>query len=204
MRVSWKSALVLALALAAPFASPRAVHAQFGGIGSYSPPKTSRNPAFSPYLNLNRDGAPGINYFGIVRPQMDANRNFQQIEQGTFVDPRLGPNQGMGPDGSVLPGAQNYLPNQAAGLRTGHPATYFYYSHYYQFPNRAGGGGAGSGAGGNMGTFGRPNTQATPFFAGAGGVLLPINPAGADPLGGGLFNGGQYQQQGGQQPMIMP
>jgi hypothetical protein len=37
-------------------------------------------PAFSPYLNLNRFGAsPAINYFGLVKPQLQSNANFNQI-----------------------------------------------------------------------------------------------------------------------------
>ena len=76
------------------------------------------------------------------------------------------------------------MPNQAFGLNTGHPATYFYYSHYYQFPvGQRGGAGAGSGAGANS-AFGRPSSQGIPFFAGGNGVILPINPAGANPIGG--------------------
>jgi hypothetical protein len=194
MRANWQRVLLIGLAAA----MHNIAHAQVGQIGSYNRPKTNNYPAFSPYLNLNRGGDPAVNYFGIVRPQMETNRAFQQIEQGTFgADPRFPVGAG-GADGNPIPGMNNYYPNQAAGLNTGHPATFFYYSHYYQFPSaQRGGAGGGAGAGGaagvNNANFGRPNTQATPFYFGNGGLLLPINPAGANPLGGPF---GPVQQQG--------
>ena len=41
-------------------------------LGGYTQPYQPR-PTFSPYLNLNRFGtAPGINYYGMVRPQQQA------------------------------------------------------------------------------------------------------------------------------------
>lgn len=170
--------------------TPNTVHAQIGQsgqIGSYNRPRTNTNPTISPYLNLDRGGNPAVNFYGLVRPQIDANRAFQQLDPALFGgDPRLGFGAGgaaVGPDGNPIPGATNYLPNQAFGLNTGHQATFFYYSHYYQFPAGQRGG-AGSGAGANTGAFGRPNSQAIPFFAGGNGVILPINPSGANPLGG--------------------
>ena len=39
-------------------------------------------PAFSPYLNLNRFGSsPALNYYGIVRPQLDAYAATQNLQQ---------------------------------------------------------------------------------------------------------------------------
>jgi len=165
--------------------TPSTVHAQFGQIDSYNRPRTNASPTVSPYLNLDRGGNPAVNFYGLVRPQIDANRAFQQLDPALFGgDPRLGYGGGLavGPDGNPIPGATNYLPNQAFGLNTGHPATFFYYSHYYQFPAGQRGG-AGSGAGANS-SFGRPAAQSIPFFAGGNGVILPINPAGANPIGG--------------------
>ena len=178
-------------------ASPSVARAQTGQIGSYNRPKTNTYPTVSPYLNLGRGGGnPAVNYYGIVRPQMDTNRAFQQLDPGLFGgDPRLGlGGTAVGPDGNPIPGTNQYLPDQALGLNTGHPATYFYYSHYYQMqPGQRGGAGAGGGSGNS--NFGRPNTMATPFYAGTGGVIMPINPGGANPLGGSPF-GAQPQVPG--------
>lgn len=198
MRVFRTTLFLMALALALP----NVAFAQFGGapqpgqIGSYARPKTNNYPAFSPYLNMTRPGNPATNYYGIVRPQMEANQNFQQIEQGTFGnDPRF--NASAGADGSAMPGMNRYYPDQARGLQTGHPTTYFYYSHYYQFPNiKGGGGGAGSsGVAGTNSAFGRPTTQALPFFTGSNGFIMPVNPAGANPIGG-VFGTNQPQVPG--------
>src|SRR5947209_6461342 len=68
------------LALAAALV-PGLAQAQFGNIGSYSPPSTNPYPVYSPYLNLNRPGNVAQNYFGLVQPQLQAQRNFQQINQ---------------------------------------------------------------------------------------------------------------------------
>jgi len=39
-------------------------------------------PVYSPYLNLvRRDAAPGINYYGLVRPQIAAQNNIQSLQQ---------------------------------------------------------------------------------------------------------------------------
>jgi len=39
-------------------------------------------PAFSPYLNLNRfGGSPALNYYGIVRPQLDMYAATQNLQQ---------------------------------------------------------------------------------------------------------------------------
>jgi hypothetical protein len=37
-------------------------------------------PAFSPYLNLARGGNPAINYYGLVRPQVDFARAFDVLQ----------------------------------------------------------------------------------------------------------------------------
>ncbi len=185
MRASWRKSLLIVLTLA----MPNVVFAQTGQIGSYNRPRTNTYPSVSPYLNMGRGGSnPAVNYYGIVRPQVDTNRAFQQLDPSMFGgDPRFGlGGAAIGPDGNPIPGANQYLPDQTTGLSTGHPATYFYYSHYYQM--QPGQRSAAGGAGGNS-NFGRPNTTATPFYSGVGGggVILPINPGGANPLGGSNF-----------------
>ena len=69
--------LCLGIVAACPF-SEAIAQVPIGGPG---PLPTSR-PAFSPYLNLLRQGnSPTLNYFGIVRPEvnfMNASNQFQQ------------------------------------------------------------------------------------------------------------------------------
>jgi hypothetical protein len=76
-------------------------------------------PTVSPYVNLNRfAGNPGLNYFGIVRPELQANANLAQLQQQTAA---LYDQQAL----ANIPGAD---PNQPA---TGHTSRFFNYSHYY-------------------------------------------------------------------------
>src|SRR5687767_4630019 len=72
-------------------------------------------PAFSPYLNLARRDVPaGVNYYGLVRPQLAAQANIQQLQQQI-----AGLQQGGGVQPGDLPGAADpRLPT------TGQP-TYF-------------------------------------------------------------------------------
>jgi hypothetical protein len=39
-------------------------------------------PVVSPYLNLLNRGNPAINYYGIVRPQVQANQQIQMLQYG--------------------------------------------------------------------------------------------------------------------------
>ncbi|HJZ53743.1 MAG TPA: hypothetical protein VKE74_02230 [Gemmataceae bacterium] len=60
---------------------------------------TSR-PAFSPYLNLlRRDNSPGVNYYGLVRPQFTFQNNIQSLQQQVTT---IGQMENTGP-GSDLP-----------------------------------------------------------------------------------------------------
>ncbi|MFO0969053.1 MAG: hypothetical protein U0793_26160 [Gemmataceae bacterium] len=54
--------------------------AQAQTVGSY-PWRNPSTPTVSPYLNLNRGGSAGINYFSLVRPQLDTQKNFAQLNQ---------------------------------------------------------------------------------------------------------------------------
>src|SRR4051794_3871339 len=96
-RIFFRTLLTLAAA-----AVPNLAHAQFGNIGSYSPPQVNPYPVYSPYLNMNRPGSAATNYYGIVRPQMNAARNFQQINQALTY----GTGAGVGADGYVDPSGQ--------------------------------------------------------------------------------------------------
>src|SRR5688572_28997630 len=111
---------LLTLALAAGF-SAESVQAQVllpirtGG-------RTTR-PTVSPYLNLNRGGAPGINYYSPVRPQIETNRNIQDLGQELqqlAPDPNAPFTTGTGVPGVMTTGIEG----------TGVP-NHMYYSHYF-------------------------------------------------------------------------
>ena len=118
--------------------------AQFGTLGQ-APPRP--RPTVSPFINL-RGGAGTIvgqgaasSYYGIIRPQFDANRSIADLQQGI---------NRLNPDGSL----RGQLDSQGAvnalgGLETGHAATFFNYSHYYPLvpPGGSSAGGTGFGAG---------------------------------------------------------
>ena len=133
--------------------------AQFGTLGQ--PP--ARGPAISPYINL--EGGNAFNYYGLVKPQVDANKAIAGLQQNMLL---------LNPDGS----AKGPLTpqNQAAlvGLQTGHAATFFNYGHYYPqnpYQGTTGGLAAGNLANG-LGGYGI-NPGATPgvgFGADAFGV----------------------------------
>lgn len=74
-----KHGTTLALALVMTSLAGPMVQAQVPPPGGVNP---SRRPVFSPYLNLLRnDNDPAINYFGLVRPQVDFRRALNQVEQ---------------------------------------------------------------------------------------------------------------------------
>jgi len=69
-----RTTLALAAFLVALAARPAAAQ-------TFGPPTNpyARGPV-SPYLNLIRPGNPGINYYGLVRPQIETDRYIQQQE----------------------------------------------------------------------------------------------------------------------------
>src|SRR5256885_1629029 len=72
-----RTTLALAALLVALAARP--AHAQV--LGSYAPfTNPYARPPLSPYLNLNRGGIPAVNYYGLVRPQLQTERFIQQQE----------------------------------------------------------------------------------------------------------------------------
>lgn len=60
------------------FLSPTVAHGQF----RYVRPQTNPfgTPTISPYLNLGRGGNAGINYYALVRPQVQAFQGIQMLE----------------------------------------------------------------------------------------------------------------------------
>ena len=77
-------------------------------------------PGYSPYLNLARPGNAGINYYGLVRPQIEIRGDLQQLQRNTT---RL----------------QTDLTQATGGeLTTGHAAGFMYYGGYYPSLGRGG------------------------------------------------------------------
>ncbi|MEZ6059940.1 MAG: hypothetical protein R3C19_06235 [Planctomycetaceae bacterium] len=170
--------LILSTVIAAGFAG--SAQAQLGGHID----RPFDRPTVSPYLNLFRgDNSGGVlNYYGLVRPQLD----FQQA------------NQQLGMNLQALQLQQNYL-QQGGGLQrgvqsysqlgiTGHPATFMSFSG-------VGGGGGGIGAGGiGVGGIGGGGIGGGGFGGGIGGGFgggFSGNSLGPN-LGGGIggFSGG--------------
>jgi len=94
---------------------PAAAHAQ--GPGPYVRPQTNpyARPAFSPYLNLlNNNNNPAVNYYGLVRPEIDTRNSLLQLQQQINTLPTT--------PGVTEPGS---LPV------TGHPTQFLNYTHFY-------------------------------------------------------------------------
>ncbi|HEX3314515.1 MAG TPA: hypothetical protein VHR72_06450 [Gemmataceae bacterium] len=102
-----------------------------GQVGPYVPPRVGYGgPAYSPYNNLNRPGGAANNYFGIVRPQMDAARAINQIQQQQAVGP--GPAEEAYGYGTQQP----FTRDPANQLTTGHAVTFANTAQY--FPQQTG------------------------------------------------------------------
>jgi hypothetical protein len=77
VRKIWIPAMLVAASLGVAAILPNAALAQ---VPNYGAPPSAR-PAFSPYLNLNRnDINPTISYYGIIRPQLAAGGSLQQLQ----------------------------------------------------------------------------------------------------------------------------
>ena len=87
------------------------------GPGPYVRPQTNpyARPVFSPYLNLlNGNTNPAINYYGLVRPEIDFRNSLQQLQQQVNTLP-------------TTPSAP-----EVAGIPvTGHTTQFLNYSHFY-------------------------------------------------------------------------
>ncbi len=68
--------IALALVLAAGAVHAQAPIAPLGPTQPYSP------PVVSPYLNLLNRGNPAINYYGIVRPELQEQQQLQRLQFG--------------------------------------------------------------------------------------------------------------------------
>ena len=104
-------------------------------------------PAVSPYLNIIRGGDPGINYYGLVRPQVAAAKAFQSLGDNIV--------------------ALEASANQP--LQTGHTSSFM--THYRYFGTSVGRPG-GQGVQQRLGQQGAQQTGAR-NTQGAGGVQSP-------------------------------
>jgi hypothetical protein len=142
--------LLLMSSAGANFAS-----AQFGTLGQ--PPARSR-PTVSPYINQGVGGGiNAFNYYGIIKPQIDTNRSISQLQTNVQL---------LNADGS-LKGAlsQGQQPNALNTSQTGHPATYFNYSHYFPMSYGSRGTTGTTGIGSGFGTgIGGANSGVRPFY----------------------------------------
>ncbi len=132
--------------------------AQFGTLGQ--PPIRPR-PTVSPFIDLGMGGG-AMGYYGLIQPQTNATRSIQELQSAVMR---------LNPDGS-LAGQQDLLNplNVSPALQTGHPSTYFNYSHYYPQGTTPGAGASnlqGQGLGSNMGGY---NNGYTGIGTGAFGV----------------------------------
>lgn len=90
-------------------------------LGVYNRPQVSPRPTINPYLNLVGRGQPAVNYYGIVRPQLETAHALQMMQQEV---------QQLQP-GLATPFSQS---TQVEMLRTGHPVAFGNTSHYFPQP----------------------------------------------------------------------
>jgi hypothetical protein len=124
-----KSALVVGLGAAILMLSAGRADAQYFQTYAsplsqrYNSPYTYRPPSVSPYINLIGRN-PVVNYFGIVRPQLEARKI--QVQQAQAI-------QGLN---RQLQGAEAKSPEVWSLPKTGHTAYFNNFSHYYPTPSK--------------------------------------------------------------------
>lgn len=173
--------MATAICLASLFHASTA-QAQIGGNRIDRPINT---PAFSPYLNLFRGGentGPVLNYYGLVKPQLNAIEQGQQLGQGIQAIQMQQARQQQA--GAQLPGMYGYGYSQL-GI-TGHPVV------FQSFTNGGGGGFGGGGLGGGLGGggFGGGGFGGGGLGAGGLGGGFGQNAANLGGIGGGFGAGG--------------
>jgi hypothetical protein len=144
-------AAVAALAL-----SPGVLHAQ---LGPYTPPQMNNpyaRPTISPYLNLVRPAPVALNYYGLVRPQIQTSKALQAFQQ-ELVTVAGGLNQAVEQPSSLM----NNLPT------TGHTTSFYNYGTY--FP---------SGVGSRPNALGGTTPGTRPTFGSLGGSRAPRSGSG--------------------------
>jgi hypothetical protein len=78
----------------------------------------SRPPIYSPYLNLARGGSPAINYYGLVRPEMQFRQSIQNLAGDIAANQQAIGNLNTSVSGSDLP-------------FTGHPTQFMNLGGYF-------------------------------------------------------------------------
>jgi len=127
-----------------------------------------RRPAFSPYLNLVRPGGgPTLNYFGLVRPELEFRQNIGGLQQQT---------------NSLTEAANN--PNTVdQGIRpTGNSASFMNYSHYFNIRSTAPSPFNPTGPIGGPGSFGVARQSGPGSF----GAARPTGPGSFSPAGAAM------------------
>ncbi|QEL17222.1 hypothetical protein [Limnoglobus roseus] len=152
MHIHTRYAVAFAGLMLASTLSPLSAQPQVpGGAGA-------GRPSFSPYLNLaGRGNNPGINYFGIVRPEQKLFQQTSQLQQQLSLT-----NQAV----------TNNTNSLNDNLFTGRGATFGFYSHYY-YNSPTGGGGAGGGGSGFRTSGAGSSTGPNYNNAGAASVFRP-------------------------------
>jgi hypothetical protein len=119
-----KSAMVACLGAAALLVSAKRADAQYFHTyasplsARYQSPYASRPASVTPYINLIGRN-PVVNYFGIVRPELEARRIQAQQSQAIQTLSRQ------------LQGAEPKSPDVWSLPKTGHTAYFNNFSHYY-------------------------------------------------------------------------
>jgi hypothetical protein len=154
------------------------------GTGFAQPqPNVAPRPTFSPYLNLLRGGGgAGINYFGLVRPEIQLRQQANTLQQQ------------LNATNQNLSNLENQLlqPGEQPGLAgTGHGVVFNQPFRYFNTLPGGGGGARGTGGGGS------PARPATSAFGSGGGLY-----AGAAVRTGG--GGGMTRPGGGTAPNTRP
>ena len=110
-------ASLAALGLVGACASGRAA-AQVPTTFGRPPANPLGTPQVSPWINLGNGGNMGLNYYGLVRPQIQSQQSIRQLQQQQQLDQaQLAGLTGTGPGG---------IP-----LVTGHPTQFVNYSTYF-------------------------------------------------------------------------
>jgi hypothetical protein len=140
-------------AVAALVLAPGVSHAQLGPYVQPMGTNPYQRPTISPYLNMIRPGTnPALNYYGLVRPQMQAMRSMQVFQQDLNTVANM----------VVFPEAQQTGPQTNLPI-TGHSVSFYNYSTYFPLATSTGG----------RGTLGGTTPGSRPQFGSLGGSRPP-------------------------------
>jgi len=162
--------------------APDAVHGQLAAERIQRPINT---PTFSPYLNMFRQGdnsGAALNYFGLVRPQLQAYEANQQLGQNIQ---QLQLRQQQGQRG----GGMRYPSYSRLGI-TGHPAV------FQSFTAGSQSGGGGAAVGGLSSSIGGGGFGAGAFGGGASAGFSQGGVGGSAGFGTGGLPGTGFQSGG--------